>query len=274
MYAKLVVGNAQINVIMAMRDIGRLITSNTPNLSLVSAFNTSSSVIIDDTPAGWSYAGSTNAADQPTIAATSTTVSMAANGQYNLCFSAPMLYDSSLLKYVALTNNCTLLAYNSANTGFNLTGARNATSAGILTNEGPRYFTTNTVLSRLAPSAFTVDAGVVLHVVANPQHITIINENVGMAAVWETTPTDVQTFYGWPAFVQYSHYNSSILNQTEIYAPNSINPASTLTTSWSASSFAVTNPNSGTFYGVYDVSQLNKLNIFSSLYFLITNGNL
>ena len=84
-----------------------------------------------------------------------------------------------------------------------------------------------------------------------------------MAAVWETTPTDVQTFYGWPAFVQYSHYNSSILNQTEIYAPNSINPASTLTTSWSASSFAVTNPNSGTFYGVYDVSQLNKLNIFS-----------
>jgi hypothetical protein len=263
MYAKLVVGGSQINVIMAMRDIGRLITSNTPSLSLVSAFNTSSSVIIDDTPAGWSYVGSTNAADQPTIAATSTTVSMTANGQSNLCFSAPMQNDPSLLKYVALTNNCTLLAYNSANTGFNLTGARSATSAGILTNEGPRYFTTNTVLSRLAPSAFTVDAGVVLHVIANPQHITIINENVGMAAVWETTPTDVQTFYGWPAFVQYSHYNSSILNQTVIYAPTSINPASTLTTSWSASSFAVTNPNNGTFYGVYDVSNTGTLNTLS-----------
>ena len=266
MYAKLVVGGSQINVIMAMRDIGRLITSPNPSLSLVSGFNTASSVIIDATPAGWSYVGSTNAADQPTIAATSTTVSMTSAGQSNLCFSAPMQNNSSLLKYAALTNNTTVAPYNTLNTGFNLTGARSATSLGVLTNEGPRYFTTNVAtgnVTSLVNTCFPVDAGVVLHVIANPQHITIINENVGMAAVWETTPTDVQTFYNYPALVQYSHYKSSVLNQTVIYAPTTYNNTTLTNTSWSASSFAVTNPNNGTFYGVYDVSNTGTLNTFS-----------
>lgn len=261
MYAKLVVGGSQINVFSAMRDIGRLITSSSPSLSLVSAFNTSSSVIIDNTPAGWTYVGSTQSADRPDIA--STGAAAITTGQFNLCFSAPMQNSPSLLKYAALTNNATLLAYTSAGTGFHLTGARSATSLGVLTNEGPRYFSTNTDLTRFAGTNIAVDAGVVLHLIANPQHITIVIENVGMAAVWETTPTEVQTFYNYPALVQYSHYKSSVLAQTVIYAPTQLAPASPLTTSWSASSFAVTNPNNGTFYGVYDVSNSNTLNIFS-----------
>jgi hypothetical protein len=264
MYAKLVVGGTQINVLAAMRDIGRLITSATPSLSLVGAFNVASSVIIDNTPAGWSYVGGTGTADQPNIAPTSQAT--VTSGQFNFCFSAPMQNNPSLLKYAALTNNNSAALYTVAGTGFNLTGARNATSLGVLTNEGPRYFATIGSISNvtaLIGTCITVDAGVVLHVIANPQHITIVSENVGMAAVWETTPTDVQTFYNYPAFVQYSHYKSSSITQTLIYAPTKYENLPTLSTTWSASSFAVTNPNNGTFYGVYDVSNGGTLNTLS-----------
>ena len=260
MYAKLVVGASQINVIMAMRDIGRLITSATPSLSLVSAFNAASSVIIDNTPAGWSYVGGTNAADQPTIASTATTVAMSATGQFNLCFSAPMQNNSNLLKYAVLTNNATAATYSTTNTGFQLTGATGATSLGIVTNEGPRNFSISGLTSFDSVSII-VAAGTVLHLVANPQHITIVVENTGMTAVWETTSTDAHTFYNIPAFVQYSHYKSALTNWLGIIVPT----AGTIvaTQSWNATTFNVTNPNSGANFGTYDVTQNQNYNRFT-----------
>jgi hypothetical protein len=129
MYVKLVVGAAQINVQGAMRDIARLITATTPSLSLLGAFSSASSVIVDATPAGWTYVGSNNAADQPSIAGTA--ASLLTVGQVNYCFSSPMLNNSNLLKYAVLTNNTTAAAYTMTNTGFNLTGASSATALGL-----------------------------------------------------------------------------------------------------------------------------------------------
>jgi hypothetical protein len=261
MYAKLVVGGSQINVIMAMRDIGRLITSATPSLSLVSAFNTASSVIIDNTPAGWSYVGGTNAADQPTIASTATTVAMSATGQFNLCFSAPMQNNSNLLKYAVLTNNTAFSQFSAINTGFQLTGATGATSLGIVTNEGPRN-STNGSLSNFDIVSILVAAGTVLHLVANPQHITIVVENTGMTAVWETTSTDAHTFYNIPAFVQYSHYKSALTGRLPIIVPTT-GTISAANQSWNATTFNVTNPNSGANFGTYDVTQGTVYNGFT-----------
>ena len=107
MYAKLVVGNAPISALNAMRDIGRLITSTAPSTANLLAFSSSSSIIVDSTPAGWTYVGSTNANDQPTICATNT--NWQNNVQSNLCFSAPTLANSSVLKYCALDRKSTRL---------------------------------------------------------------------------------------------------------------------------------------------------------------------
>jgi len=71
-YAKLVTGSTPIYALNAMRDIGRLITSTAPSTANLLAFSTTSSYIIDATPAGWTYVGSTNANDRPTICATNT----------------------------------------------------------------------------------------------------------------------------------------------------------------------------------------------------------
>ena len=265
MYAKLVVGATQINVQGAMRDIGRLLTSGSPSVSLLGAFSSSSSVVVDATAAGWTYVGSTAAADQPTIAGTG--ASLATSGQYNYCFSAPMLNNSGLLKYAVLTNNDSAGTWSAlTNIGFQLTGASSATSLGVVTNEGPRYYTSQSgqgYHSGLGASNISVAAGVVLHLVATPQHITIVIENTGMAALWETTSTDAHTFYNIPAMVQYSHYSSSKYTQLPIIVPTVLNVSSAITTTWSATVFNVTNPNNGTNYGTYDVSNSNNTNINS-----------
>jgi hypothetical protein len=138
----------------------------------------------------------------------------------------------------------------------------------VVTNEGPRYYTTSTIQSNvttLTPlTNINVAAGVVLHLIANPQHITIVWEGVGMVSLWETTSTDAHTFYNIPAFVQYSHYSSAKLTQSAITVPTVYNSGATsLTTSWSAVVFNVTNPNNGTNYGTYDLTSANTLNINS-----------
>ena len=110
----------------------------------------------------------------------------------------------------------------------------------------------------------TVAAGVVLHLIATPQHVTIIWEGTGINAVWETTNTDVYTFYNIPAFVQYSHWASATTTQKNIIIPTGYSSGSSAAAGgWSAAVFNVTNPNNGTNYGTYDPSSTNNLNINS-----------
>ncbi len=252
MYAKLVVGNTAITALGAMRDIGRLITSANPSLSDLGSFNTVSSIIIDNTPAGWTYVGSVTAADRPSIAATNASHAQLTDTNYNLCFSAPCS-NSAALKYAALT-----VAWQSSTAGnsFCLTGAQSATSLGVLTNEGPRYSelqASAATNSEMAPQAVVVTAGAVVHLIATARHVTIIVENTGLCAVWESSQTDVHTFYGTPPFIQYSHCLASNLVRLPIIVP-------TVTSSTAGGSIAgivfnLTNPNTGTNFGTYDVTE-------------------
>ena len=249
MYAKLVVGNTAITALGAMRDIGRLITSGSPSTSLLGAFSTASSVIIDATPAGWTYVGSVTAADRPTIASTGTSTAMTADTNYNLCFSAPCL-NSAALKYATLT-----VSYTSATLGnsFCLAGASSATSQGILTNEGPRIteITSAAVSNAEVQNAATlVTAGVILHIIATARHCTIIEENRGMSAIWESTQTDAHTFYGIAPFVQYCHPASSVTTRVAAVIPTTT--TTSVTGSIMTAVFNITNPNTGTNYGTYD----------------------
>jgi hypothetical protein len=266
MYAKLVVGASAISSVRAMRDIGRLITSNNPTTALLTGFNTESSIIVDATPAGWTYVGSVNANDRPTIAAvgsasdTTSPYGYTSDTEYNLAFSAPCLNQPSRIKY-ALFNIVYRAQGNGGNT-FALTAAYNVTDQGVRTNEGPRVVGPSAEgQGETSVLAMTTSASQIFHVIATARHITIIQENRGLNAVWEATNTDVHDFYDRAPVIQYSHSQSSATARFAITVPTAYtvtqNPGSM------NAAIAVTNVNTGTFYGTYDISEAGTANLGS-----------
>jgi hypothetical protein len=247
MYAKLVVGNTAINGYRAMRDIGRLITSDNPSVSLLEAYSQSSSVIIDNTPAGWTYVGSNFAGDRPTIAAAGSAVNTT-NGVFpNLAFSAPCLDGST--KYALLTSTHYVAA---AVTYGTLTGAVSVNSSGVATNEGARVYngSADGQAEELKVALQLGEAAKTIHLIASPRHITLIEEGRGVQAVWEMSSTDVNTFYGQAPFVQYSHADTSVYTSDGYIVPTLI--TTTRTASILHTSFGLTNPNTGVYYGTAD----------------------
>jgi hypothetical protein len=264
MYAKLVVGASNISAVRAIRDIGRLITSQTPTLDLLSGFNTSSSIIVDSTPAGWTYVGSVNANDRPTIAAvgsatdTTSPYGYTSDTDYNLAFSAPCLNQPDRLKYASL--NVVYRGNGNGGYTFSLTAAYNITDQGVRTNEGPRAFAPSAEgIGETIALAMSVTTGTIWHVIATPRHITIIQENRGLNAVWEATNTDVNDFYNRPPVIQYSHCTSSATSRFGITVPTQYTV--TQVGGWMAVAIAVNNVNNGTFYGTYDVSEAGTANL-------------
>ena len=257
MFAKLVVGSTNVYSTGVMRDIGRLITSNTPNTSLIQTFNAASSVVYDATPAGWTYVGSNHSADRPTIADGST----AGDGaQWNLCFSAPCL-SGSALKYAVLSSyNYSSQASVAYAHGFCLTGASSASSLGVVTNEGPRMYASGATSSS-GQNAATTDkslgaaSGTVYYVIASPRHLTIVRDAHSMAAIWESSMTNAHSFYGDAPFISMTHYNIASVGIVE----TSITPSAYGAGLWGvcANAYDVTNPNTGTNYGVYDLGTNN-----------------
>lgn len=257
MYAKLVVGNTTIHPILAMRDIGRLLVSQSPSVSLLSGFSTTSSIVVDATPAGWSYVGSVADTDRPTIAATGSAIGYTNDTHWNLAFSAPTAENSSILKYAIL--NLSVRNSTSGNYQFALTGAQSVTPQGIATNEGPRGFwaASENVLEGLNLSS-RCQAGDVIHLIATPRHITIINEAEGLSAVWETSNTDPHRFFNTAPFIQYNHCTSSIFTRQPILAPTLY--AVTQNNAIMTAVFGITDVNTGIFYGTYDVTQALTVN--------------
>jgi hypothetical protein len=250
MYAKLVVGGTAISAYRAMRDIGRLLVSNTPSTSLLESFSSTSSIVIDDTPAGWTYVGSVNSADRPTIADAGTALPTT-NTHFNLAFSAPTLEDENVYKYALLNIVYRNSSSETSSTHFALTGAQSVTDQGVATNEGPRgqWVSTETINEGTNISTRTA-AGDTIHLIATPRHITIINEQRGLSALWETSQTDVHTFYGTPPFIQYNHCNSSIVTRHNIIVPTT--HTITQDNSIMAAAFNVYNVNTGANSGTYD----------------------
>ena len=260
MYAKLVLGTF-VSPVAAMRDIARLLVSGNPTTALLGAFSQTSSAIIDNTPAGWTYVGSNMASDQPTIADTGAS-STFPGGSVNFCFSAPCL-ESSKLKYAVLNNGFTGSSSSGAS-GFTnnivMTGALSASATGVVTNEGPRFTATSTFAS-VEGHIITVAPGLVLHVVANPRHITIVCEGVGINAVWESSQTDVHTFQNTAPFVQYTHLTDTLSHTSKTLTANG--PTSSPGSAgkgFMTAAFGVTDVNTGTFIGSAEVTEAGAVN--------------
>ena len=232
MYAKLVATSnltgGSIPISSVMKDIGRIITATTATTSLLTAFSTSSSVIVDPTPAGWTYVGSNWSADQGSISAgQGPTMTAAGSTMTNYCFSAPC-QTTGLLKY-AILNYSVVNAYTeTVNNGIVLTGAQSATSTGVVTNEGGRnvYVTGsyNGYIGNILASCFQPASGSIFHVIANARHLTIIQENVGIMGVWETSNTTAHTFLNIPPFIQYTHPQTATFTAgANLSSPNNVN---------------------------------------------------
>jgi hypothetical protein len=261
MYAKLVTPATYVNPLFYLRDIGRLITSATPSTSLLSAFSQSSSIVYDSTAAGWTYVGSNHATDQPTIATSSDTTAPDATS-WNFCFSAPCL-SGSTLKYLVLN----LYNYTSApsyNAGFTITAGSSASSVGVVTNETPRIYVNSSLVSYATRDTYGINSSFgttsqTYYLIANQRHCTLICENTGMVALWESSMTNAHTFYGIAPFVMHTQYVGSSSNSTQsnftTYTGVTQNTNASSTPTFGIGCFAcnVTNPNNGTNYGLYDI---------------------
>lgn len=268
MYARLAL-SAATNPIQCIRDIGRLITSASPSISDLSGqgFSTLASVIVDSTPAGWTYVGSNKTTDQPTIGsgAADATWTAATTTFFNWAFSAPCLNTSQPLKYAVLTHSSTG-GTTSNYFVFTLSGAVNATNLGVITSEGFRFSSNGTGTANVnAPKNTGIDASAAgtVHLIATPRHITLIQENKGMLAVWEATSTDIHDRLLAAPFIQLSHGRASNTGNPSSIISTVTTPTTTIstTTDVAATAFNVTDVNTNITYGTLDLSYAQTTNI-------------
>lgn len=258
MYVKLAIP-ATVTTIASwyyIRDILRLLTSSSPSTSLLTAFSSTSSVVIDATPAGWTYVGSTLAADRPTIS--SSVSDFVASTTVNLWgISAPCL-EGSTLKYVTFTPahpNVPIATVGSAE--INMTAAQSISSTGVATNEGLRTYHTATSAGVAATSQSTLRmlASDVMHLIATPRGISLITEGNGMHAVWETSMTDPHRFYSTAPVVVWQNTGAanSLTGRTSVNA--TVTPFATSSSNTQAAQYFgscvmnITDVNTATVYG-------------------------
>lgn len=261
MYAKLVVGNSAINGPRACRDIIRLITSEAPSVDLLEVFDDASSIIVDDTPAGWTFAGESYNTSS-TVPAFGDGVNWPTNNtDWQIGCSAPCLNTGLTDKYALFSMSWTSSANRDATImhRFQLSGATSisvppTTADGlVLENEGGRDTWVSAEDRNQADGrSMRSAADTIFHVIANPRHLTIVEESRGLNAIWESNETPVNTFYGNAPFIQYNHCTGT--GTTIITTTSPTAQISTPNNACRGNAFGITNPNDGNFYGVRTLS--------------------
>lgn len=279
MYAKLVCSTA-LSPLACIRDIARLLTSESPSTSLLGAFSSTSSVIIDPTPAGWSYVGSNQTAEQNVggvaIIGTTNVHTPVASIAANIVLSAPCL-NTGLLKYATLNTVSTTDGLPTSSTApannknITLSIAQSANSSGVCVNEAGRLFASTTSGDVTSSQSFQTYTGNIFHLIATPRHITLIQEGKGLIGIWETSNTDAHTFYNAAPYVLYNHADASLIAaNTGINTPTLIN----ISVNYLISGLVnITNVNTGVFSGAKTVPASAASGGFSFGSFFQTSPN-
>ncbi len=198
MYAKLVTGGSTVIPSLLIRDIVALCTSADPSIDDLSGsgFSTSSSVVVDNTPAGWTYVYST--LDLGTLGSGSTP-----GGSYDWwAMKSPCLAPAGKEKFVLLNT-----IYNDTTTygGIWLSGASNVVNT-TLTNRGTYGYTTTTggatTLIGELYNAFSTVANQTFHLIATPRFVILMKEGVKYHAVFEHSASELHEFYDIAPFCQ------------------------------------------------------------------------
>lgn len=251
MYAKLVTPATASAPWYFIRDIVRLVTAATPSTSLLYAFNSATSVIVDSTAAGWTYVGSTVAADQGAAPSTSVSDFALSATPALWAVSAPCL-EGSTLKYVTFSPAVPNATPSTSNDYINMTAARSVTALGVATNEGIRSYSTGVGLTGVNRTAMPFGAGATIHLIATARGITLISEGNGLHGVWETTMTDPHRFYSTAPVCVWQNGDCTGASGGKTSPLSSVIPQAGATQT--AATFAscvmnITDVNTGTVYG-------------------------
>ena len=236
MYAKLVysagisfTANTRYSPFNMVRDIVRLCTSDSPNVTNLVAFSNTSSVIVDNTAPGWSLVYSPT--DGTTLPDANTDPNASPSTQVTYwAIKSDCLgpYSGVTKKYAKLStsyiSNKNGIVNNTIPIGFSLTSAVEITDTGTVTGEGYRLqYPSGTPNSSDAStmSSWDLSGNGTYHLVATPRHITIIKEGVGFHAVWEHSVSDYHTFYNIAPVIH------TVFRGTGTSGVNSTAPAST-----------------------------------------------
>jgi hypothetical protein len=199
MYAKLVTGGSAVIPSLLIRDIIALCTSATPSLSNLSGsgFSTTSSVVVDNTPAGWTYVHSS--LDGSTLGSGSTP---SASSYDWWAMKSPCLAPAGKEKFAVIN---TIFTDSTTHGGFWLAGASNVVTTTI-TNRGSYGYAggtaTATTLIGDGQNAFSTVANQTFHLIATPRFILIIKEGVKYHGVFEHSATELHEFYNVAPFCQ------------------------------------------------------------------------
>lgn len=268
MYAKLIAG-VGISASNMIRDIIRLCVSNSPSTSDLGAFDSGTSVIIDDTPAGWTYVYSN--VDTGTLGGTGSSASTG-NGDW-WAMSAPCLGPSvSTVKYAKFTTTGVTPGVTSTefeNSGFTLTSAESISGATV-TNESYRLTISSSAYDNWTNYLMDIRGTGIYHLIATERHITIIKEGIAIQAVWETTIPDSYVFNDTPPVLNYvNSLQKGSSNSTGFFnggsspiedgygtnvGPTSASSVSSYSTNQYASLYNIYDPNTTTVYGSITIS--------------------
>lgn len=268
MYAKLVT-SSNTQVALLMRDIVRLCTSQNPNVANLEGFSQTSSVIVDTTPAGWTYkvgsecflANSVPIQVKYTSANTTGPAIGAAVNTANVMeqhtMSAPCLAPlDGVLKYVALTSYSNCAVSNGNFALFFVTGSANVnTSTGVQTGESYRPY--HSLSGGPYASAFSTVVGNTYHLIATTRHITLICQNRGVSAVWETSQSEADVFYNSTPAVSYLYTNVSSSSPVTSGAFTTTPTATSSGDSSAAQVFNHTIPSTGVYAATRAISPIN-----------------
>lgn len=242
-----------------IRDIVRLCTSSSPNVTNLIAFSNTSSVVVNTTSAGWSLLYSNG--DGETLPNANTDAN-AANTlmQFYWTMTAPCLGPSAnTIKYAKLTTtqagNVNFVG--TSNVGFSLTSASSISNTGTVTGEGFRIFLTGTNSTYASYAKdFDLSGNGTYHVIATERQLTIIKEGFGFHSVWEHTVSDYHTFYNVTPVIVHNYrgrthnYLSANVGSTTPAGPDLTSGTRTLGIDNAKCLHNITDVNSGTNYSI------------------------
>lgn len=196
--------------------VAHLVTNSSPTIytgTVLDSYFANTSTVIDSTAGGWSYVGS-SAAVYDTVAELYSRLgsanphtdfnSFVSHGtNWNITVSAPCTSNTSRTKYVNF--NHTLLE--TAVTGSYSNGYMGAMSLCSFANQSTVVDQTwfhvspnaNPPVENMSSGNFGFTGGKSFHIFCNNNHITIVDENTGFEAVWDSQGSDHHEYYNTPA---------------------------------------------------------------------------
>lgn len=253
MYAKLVTGASDVFSSLLIRDIIALCVSADPSIDDLSGsgFDTASSVVIDNTPAGWTYVNST--ADGTTLGSAATPV---ADWDW-WAMKAPCLAPTGTEKFAIFSINYRDTPANASS--FWLSGAESVNSSGsaVATNRGSygRHTSTTSDANMRSDTymGFSTAGLQTFHLIATPRYVLLIKEGIKYSGVFEHSSTEQHEFYNTAPFLQLNQSTSTGTNGP--LAPGSLGGSALAGTTGNSNApvleiFNFTNTSTNTNYGV------------------------